>query len=308
MNALSIDSGGTKVVGAVVDQHGRILAKVRYDVPKRDGDCLIEIYTNIFNQYRSKFQIDVVGVGANGRIDPVRGIVLDSGVHANWDGRHLLEELQTVWGNIPICIHNDCHCAIKGELWKGAAHEFDIVAGIIIGTGLGGALVDHGRFWYGNRYSAGEIGHTILHQQGFSCYCGQKGCAERYVSGTALWQNYNLLLGKESLNSGYQFFDRYRAGDPIALNVMNDFIDGLKLLMINISNLCAPEAILIGGGIADTRDVWGKTLEERYRNEVSEYMKDTRIIYTSTGNDAAVYGAAKFAFELLEATERGKIS
>ncbi|CCX41534.1 putative uncharacterized protein [Clostridium sp. CAG:1024] len=308
MNALSIDSGGTKVIGAVVTQEGDILSKVRYNIPQRDGDCLVEIYTDIFNQFRSKFQIDVVGIGANGRIDPVRGIILDCGVHANWDGRHLGEELRADWGEIPICIHNDCHCAIKGELWQGAAREFDVVAGIIIGTGLGGAIVDHGRFWYGSRYGAGEIGHTILHPQGFPCSCGQKGCAERYVSGTALWQNYNLQLGKECLSSGYQFFDRYRAGDPIALNVMNDFIDGLKLLMINISNLCAPEAILIGGGIADTRDVWGKTLAERYRNEVCAYMKNTRIVYASAGNDAAVFGAAKFAFELLEATERGNVS
>lgn len=299
MLALAIDSGGTKVVGAVISQEGQILNRVRYDIPHRDGDCLIAIYTDIFQQFRTKYEINVVGIGANGRIDPEKGKILDSGVHAHWGGRLLVEELQALWGNIPICLHNDCHCAIKGELWKGAAREFDVVVGIIIGTGLGGALVDHGNFWYGSRFSAGEIGHTILQSNGIPCYCGQNGCAECYVSGSALWQNFNRLLGKDSLTSGYEFFERYHDGDTIAQQVMNEFIDGLKLLMINISNLCAPEAILIGGGIADTRDIWGKTLEERFYNEIGAYLKRTKIVYTSTGNDAAVYGAAKFAFELL---------
>ncbi len=299
MYAIAIDSGGTKIVGAVVDDKGIILDKKRYDILKRDGDFLSATFQDIISLYRKEYPIDAVGIGGNGRIDPNRGIILNCGVHTNWQGRHLREELEACVG-IPVSVNNDCYCAIKGELWKGAARDLSVVVGIIIGTGLGGAMASHGKFWNGSDFGAGEIGHMILHQNGLPCYCGQKGCVERYVSGTALWTNYNREAGIDRLSSGYQFFEILKSGDTIARKVMNAFIDDLSLIMVNISNLCNPEAFLIGGGISDTRDGWGDALECSYRDKAGDSVRDTAIVYASTGNDAALYGAAKFAFELFE--------
>jgi len=299
VKAISIDSGGTKVVGAVVDDSGNILTRHRIEVVKRDGNCLVEHFKEVISRYLKDYSIDAIGIGGNGRIDPEEGVILDSGVHKNWAGRHLRRELMGLYNGLPISIRNDCHCAIKGESWMGSIHDFETVVGIIIGTGLGGALIENGKFWYGKRYSAGEIGHTILHPDGHPCYCGQRGCTERYVSGTALWKNYNEAVGDEVINSGYEFFDCYRSDDPIAQQCLEEFLDGLKLLMINISNICAPEAILIGGGIADTHALWADRLEQLFVADVGDWLKNTSIVYSSLGNDAAILGAAKFAFELL---------
>ena len=299
MYAISIDSGGTKVVGAVVDEKGKILTKARHEIPVRNGDYLIDVFRDIINRYSSEYPIDVVSIGGNGRIDPVRGIILNCGVYQNWQGRHLREELQQTC-RLPVSVNNDCYCAIKGELWQGAAREYSVVVGIIIGTGLGGAMADHGRFWHGARFGAGEIGHMILRPDGLPCYCGQKGCVERYVSGTALWNAYNRAVGEEQLSSGYEFFERYNGGDATARQVLSTFLDDLSVVMANISNLCDPDAILIGGGISETKEVWAQELENRYRHQVGDCMQKTKIVYASMGNDAALLGAAKFGFELLE--------
>ena len=299
MYAISIDSGGTKVVGAVVDEEGRILTKSRHEIPERDGNYLVGVFKNIITHYSQDYPIDVVGIGGNGRIDPVRGVILNCGVHVNWQGRCLKDELQMA-SSLPVCVNNDCYCAIKGEIWQGAARDYAVVAGIIMGTGMGGAMADHGKFWRGAHFGAGEVGHMVLHRDGLPCYCGQRGCVERYVSGTALWSAYNRALGEEALHSGYEFFDRHRAGDPVARKVLDGFVDDLSLVMVNLSNLCDPDAILLGGGISETREVWGRELEQRYRQRVGGCMKDTRIVYASKGNDAALLGAAKFGFELLE--------
>ncbi len=301
MLTLAIDSGGTKVVGAVVDAQGSIIEKKRIMVPERDGDCLVRIFLDIIEAGRKKYRIDLIGIGANGRIDPERGVITDCGVYRNWEGRHLAAELFSHC-RIPVSVHNDCSCAIKGELWRGAIRGKQSVAGMIIGTGLGGAILDRGEFIRGSCYGAGEVGHMILHAQGKPCYCGQCGCAERYVSGTALWESYNERAGVSQLHSGYAFFDRYTAGDPLAGRILDNFVEDLALLMTSIANLCAPEVFLIGGGIGETHALWSDALQQSYRKHVGTSLKDTQIVYASRGNDSALLGAAAFA---LEAHERG---
>lgn len=64
MYAISIDSGGTKVVGAVVDEEGRILTKSRHEIPERDGNYLVGVFKNIITQYSQDYPIDVVGTAA----------------------------------------------------------------------------------------------------------------------------------------------------------------------------------------------------------------------------------------------------
>lgn len=303
MYAISIDSGGTKVVGAVVDGEGSILTKTRYDILERDGSFLTATFRDIISKYTHEYPISVIGIGGNGRINPEEGVILNCGVHSNWQGRCLRKELEDEF-HIPVSVNNDCYCAIKGELWKGAARTYSVVVGIVIGTGLGGALVSQGRFWHGAQFGAGEIGHMILHADGLPCYCGQKGCVERYVSGTALWANYNRVVGSERIHSGYEFFQALQSGDQAARRVLDVFVDDLSLIMVDISNLCNPDAFLIGGGISDTHNVWAEALERRFQEQVSGCLRDTAIVYASMGNDAALLGAAKFGFERLEQTAK----
>lgn len=305
MYVISIDSGGTKVVGAVVDGSGTIVEKKRWESLERNGDSLVGIFRNIIRDYSGRYPISAVGIGANGRIDSNRGVIVNCGVYTNWEGRHLKEELEGEFP-FPVVLNNDCYSAIRGELWMGAARGYDVVSGIIIGTGIGGALVSHGKFWGGAHFGAGEVGHMLLHRDGLPCYCGQKGCVERYVSGTALWNSYNRVTGRESLHSGYEFFDALRGGDPAAREVLDRFVDDLSVVLCSIANLCDPDVFLIGGGISETRSFWGDALARRFQERAGTCIRPTQIVYASTGNDAALLGAAKFALEALEQSDAAK--
>ena len=298
MNVIAIDSGGTKIVGAVVDEEGNILEKKRHKNEGHSGDFLVETYKDIILEYKKKYKIESVGLGVNGRIDIVNGVVKDCTRYTNYEGRHLREELESA-SNIPVSLNNDCYVGVYGEIWKGAAQGYPAVTGIMLGTGVGGAIYENGRFLHGGHFGAGELGHQILHRNGIPCFCGQAGCVERYVSGTALWEQYNLKIGMRAISSGYEFFDLLHGGDEAAKAVLDTFVNDLGYVMVNIANLCDPSAFLIGGGLADTRAVWAETLQERYESYAGPYLRKTPIIYASRGNDAALLGAAKFAFDML---------
>jgi glucokinase len=227
-------------------------------------------------------------------------VVKDCTRYTNYEGRNLREELEAV-SHTPVSVNNDCYVGVYGEIWMGAAQGYSAVTGVMLGTGVGGAIYENGRFLHGGHFGAGELGHQILHRGGIPCFCGQAGCVERYVSGTALWEQYNLKTGREAISSGYEFFDLLHAGDEAAKAVLDTFVDDLSFVMVNIANLCDPGAFLVGGGLADTRGDWADMLQQRYESYAGPYLRKTPIIYASRGNDAALLGAAKFAIDVLNA-------
>lgn len=298
MYVVAIDSGGTKVNGAVVDENGHILEKKRYGSGNRDGDIYISIYQQIIEDYCSRYPIQAVGIACNGMIDDQKGIVLAGPNYSNWNNRPIAQELSQKT-NLPVVLGNDCIMGVAGEWWCGALRNLHSFVGIMIGTGLGGAHVDHGKLIRGDNFGAGEIGHMILHRGGYPCFCGQRGCVERYVSGTALWTIYNLHSKGEKISSGYEFFDRYRCGDPLAISVLDEFVWDLAQVMVSLTDLCAPQAVLIGGGIADTHDLWEADLEKKFRSMLSPMHESVKILYAECGNDAALLGVAKSAMDRL---------
>lgn len=300
MYAIAIDSGGTKIVGSVVDENGTILEKERHPSGEKNGNFLLETCCGIIEQYRRKYDISVIGIGCNGRIDVKQGIVKDGSIYSNYNGRNIRKELHD-FSKLPVSVNNDCYIGIYGEIWKGAAQGYDSVAGLILGTGIGGAIYENGRFLHGGHFGAGEIGHMILHRNGTPCYCGQSGCVERYVSGTALWKHYNERVKTEKISSGYEFFELYHASDPDATAVLEQFVEDLSLVMVNIANLADPGVFLIGGGLADTSADWAEKLAESYRHFAGSYLRSTPVVYAKMGNDAALLGAAKFGFDYLKA-------
>lgn len=298
MYVIAIDSGGTKINGAVVNEKGEIIAKKRCASGNGDGDVYLSIYERIIEEYCEQYPIEAVGIACNGIIDDQNGIVLNGPNYVNWENRPIAHELQEKI-NLPVILGNDCIMGVLGESWCGALRNMDTFVGIMIGTGLGGAQIDHGRLIHGYQFGAGEIGHMILHRDGYPCYCGQCGCAERYVSGTALWTIFNMRSEKENISSGYEFFDRYCSEDPIAVEVLDEFLWDLAQVMVNLTDLCAPQAVLIGGGIADTHELWEDKLQERFRSMLTHMHQNIKIVYAECGNDAALLGVAKAAFNHL---------
>ncbi|KKK53575.1 hypothetical protein LCGC14_3093430 [marine sediment metagenome] len=101
-----------------------------------------------------------------------------------------------------ITIENDANCFALAEATMGAAKNYDVVFGVIMGTGVGGGIVLNGKIHQGRTFIAGEWGHHTLKQKGNSCYCGKNGCVETYLSGPALEKRWKEITGKnETLSS-----------------------------------------------------------------------------------------------------------
>jgi len=299
MPVVAIDTGATKIAGAVIDENGDFLDRVQYPNTGHNGPFIIDTYTRIISDFRERFPIAATGIGAGGRIDPVNGKVLfATGAYTDYIGLTLGTEISVRCG-LPAIVDNECRMAVYGERWKGAAQGYDDVFGIILGTGVGGGYVQGGKPVYGAACSTGEVGHYILYPGGKKCMCGQSGCVEQYLSGTALWQSYNSFSIAGEISSGYEFFELLDKGDIIAKKVMDKFIQDLAVCTVTISNLLSPHAILLGGGLTDTADRWWDRFETAYLENGSNHCRNITLLRAATGNNAALLGAAWMAMRLL---------
>lgn len=303
MNVIAIDTGLTKIAGAVVDKEGRIVEKGRWvrkgngPTPKHDT---MDVYREIVQTYKQHYEVAAVGVGAGGRVDVKTGMFNfgTGGPNTGWYGVNIIKEVEE-FAECTVAIENDCKAAMIGECWKGATKDYDTVLGAILGTGYGGGYMYLGKMVYGGRYGAGELGHGILYPDGRKCFCGQNGCAEMYCSGTALWQGYNEHVGRAVISTGYEFFKLIEANDSVAKRILDKFSHDLALTLVSYANLFDPEVILVGGGLTDTAQYWWDDMLKYYRQEGIWFVQKIPIVKCALGNDAALLGAAKIALDAL---------
>lgn len=295
MIVAAIDTGATKIAGAAVDEQGKVLYKLRYPNKDGSGPSILDTYTLIVQELQKQFPIGAIGIGAGGRLNPVDGQVLYAiNIYKDYIGIPIGSLMEERF-QLPVAVDNDCRTAVYGEHWVGVAQHYKRVFGIILGTGVGGGFLENGQPVYGARHSMGEVGHMILHPGGRPCGCGQRGCSEQYLSGSALWRGYNELAGEKVLASGYEFFARLDEGDARARQILNAFIHDLCCCTASVLNLLSPDAVLFGGGLMDTAHRWWPCFCEEYERQISPFFAGTPLLRSRGGNDAALQGAAWIA-------------
>jgi len=295
MIVAAIDTGGTKIAGAAVNEKGEILKRCRVENTGRTGAFILDAYRRILDELGREYPIGAIGIGAGGRIDERQGKVLDAvRIYSDYIGLEIKKTLEGEY-HLPVAVTNDCRAAILGERWQGEAGAYQDLVGIILGTGVGGGIVCEGQLLLGDKGGMGEIGHIILHPGGRACTCGQRGCAEQYVSGTALWSLYNERTAGEHIASGYEFFERVKAGDQAAGEVLDQFVRDLAVCAVSCVNAYDPQALLFGGGLLDTSDIWWDGFVREYEICGSDHARKKKLLRAGKGNDAALLGAAWLA-------------
>lgn len=300
---IGIDIGGTSVKAAVVAHDGSVLDEIWLDTDASRGRewVLSRVSESVFGLVRSfggsstNIGIDALGIATAGRVNVESGeVVYATDNLPGWQGTSLV-----TWAREKLAVRavadNDANAALLGEAWQGVGKGKQRLAMVTLGTGVGGAFMEHGLLSRGARWSAGDWGHSILFPGGLPCNCGKKGCAEQYVSGTAL------------LRRGTEYTGRlYRSGDEImqeaahdsleAIRVLDDYTADLAVLLANMSVTLDPEAIIVGGGVADAGEVWWSLLEKH----LHQLGVQTEISRALLGNRAGMMGAARLAFEITE--------
>ncbi|WKV09571.1 ROK family protein [Thermoanaerobacterium sp. CMT5567-10] len=283
---IGIDIGGTKILGGVIGYNGDL---IKFKETSTDAYLGRDhILKKLFGVLDDLFDTDIegIGIGSAGRINFNTGEVIYATDNLpGWTGINLKEIISQKYRTKTI-VENDVNAAIVGENWLGSAKSFKDVLMITLGTGVGGAIILDGKLIRGSHFSAAEIGHTILYPDGKRCNCGQNGCVEQYISGTAIYKRYNEIAGSNLVNSAKDVFDLYMKNDKISKLVVDEFVKSLSLLIFNIRNFIDPEIIILGGGVTNSKDLWWEYLK-------SQIKCDLNISIAGLNNFSTVYGAAK---------------
>ncbi len=237
-----------------------------------------------------------IGIGTPGFIDSERGIVTFAGNINGWTGLNLKEAIES-YMDIPVFVENDANIALIAEKWIGACKDCENVVMITLGTGLGGAIITKdGGLLSGAHFQGAELGHMMLHPGGNYCTCGQYGCAEAYCAGPAISEDYFRLTGKRL--TGKEIFGLVDE-DEKAKEVLENYQSNLAYFLTSLRNIFDPEAIVIGGGIINSKDIWWDGTIEKFKSYCNKpYNIDIRP--AEFLNDAGVIGAAKIAFERMD--------
>jgi glucokinase len=209
-----------------------------------------------------------------------------------------------------VVVENDGTCACYAEWRAGAGRGVGDMAMITLGTGIGAGFVLGGALQRGTQGFAGEPGHMVVDPNGRLCVCGQRGCWERYASGSGL-----TALGREAAEAGTlevvlasaggdpqavrgeDVEAAARAGDPQALAVIDGFAWWVALGLVNVTNLVDPEVIVLGGGVGAALDI----VLEPVRHHVgaliysASHRRLPSIVPAALGERAGAVGAALLA-------------
>ena len=185
-----------------------------------------------------------------------------------------------------ISIENDANCFALAESKLGIAQNFDMVFGVILGTGVGGGLIINNKIHKGRTNIAGEWGHHSIRPNGNDCYCGRKGCVETYISGPALEKKWNKLTNqKKSVfdickNSENQMYETWKS----------EFLENFGLSLANVIDILDPDAIVLGGGLSNIPFLYNEGKNSVYEKVFSDQI-DTPILKNNLGDSAGVFGA-----------------
>ena len=174
-----------------------------------------------------------------------------------------------------------------------AAKGYDVVFGVIIGTGVGGGIVINEKVHQGRMAIAGEWGHHTLYPDGKQCYCDRKGCVETYISGPSLEKRWTELSGDTQalrniiVNAGKLSKDK----EILYLKWKHELISNFGIALANVIDILDPDAIVLGGGVSNIPFLYGEGIKSVYKNVFNDEV-DTPILKNKLGDSAGVFGAA----------------
>lgn len=253
---VGIDVGGTKCQGVAIDAAGSVVAELRRPTPN-DAEQLVEVLAEIADSLGAT---DVFGVAVPGLVN--RAGVLLKAPNITKVAMLPLRDLLEARSGRRVVIDNDNTVACLAEWVLGAGRGVDDMVLVGLGTGIGGGFVSGGRLQRGHHGFAGEFGHMIVDPNGIECLCGQRGCWERYGSGSGLGHLAReaavagrfpaavAVAGSVDAIRGEHVTEAALAGDSGALGVVHTYADWVALGLVNLTNLFDPGRIVLSGGLS----------------------------------------------------------
>jgi predicted NBD/HSP70 family sugar kinase len=255
---LAIDIGGTKTFVATFDEESLVPHEIFQFLTEshRGFEDFLRRLTETGKKLLVGDQPNLWGISSAGVVDD-DGKVLWS-PNLGWKNLPLKQAVSRFFGDKGF-VENDCNAAAYAEAWVRGSKN---LAYVTVSTGIGMGLVLEGKVYRGSHYAAGEIGHTIVDEEGPVCSCGRKGCLQAISSGRGLENLIQSITG-ERLRCE-DIFEKARTGLEPYFQVVFRGAKVLARFLTNIVDALDIEVLVLGGGL---------TRNEFYRNVLVEYVQ-----------------------------------
>lgn len=311
MYRIGVDLGGTNIVAGVIDENKRIVSRLSSKTPVGGSykDIINEIYSVALRALEMSniniAEVEMIGVCSPGTVNQQNGNVEFAG-NLNFHNVPLRTELEHLFKR-PVSVCNDGDAMTYGEFIAGSGKDVDNFVAVVLGTGVGGAVINNGKIINGVNYAVGEIGHMVISLDGEQCNCGRRGCFEAYASATALIRQTKAAMQADSDSIMWQLaegnldnvtaktaFDGARLNDQAAEGVVSAYIRYLACGITNLVNIFQPDVLCIAGGVSNEGEaLLGPLLEIIQKERYSKYSENQTKVCTSVlGSSAAIIGAA----------------
>jgi glucokinase len=294
--AIGIDIGATKIKGVITDNKGKI--KLRREIltkAERGKTAILNDILGIINYLKKTananyWKLAGIGVGAPGVIKNKR-LVFGGGTLSQLMGLNLAKVVQKKTG-LKTFADNDSKLFALAESRFGAGKNYNRVAGIIWGTGIGSGIIDKKNR---NRVSV-EIGHLVVEpniKTEPKCGCGARGCVENLASGKNIIRRYYARGGKIK-NAGVR--EIYFSKEKIAKEVLEDAYRYLGMGIAVLVVATKTDIVVLGGGVSNLSQAAHRRLREYAREFLPRNLKKIKIVKSKLGNFSGALGAAMLIF------------
>lgn len=318
---ICLDIGGTKVLGAIFNDKGEIIYRLKKRT-KENGDDVGNIEQIIINTVKEmlketnikKSEINAISAGAPGVSDSATGVVLFT-PNLPWRDYDLRTPIEKKFG-AKFYIGNDVNLGVLGEYKYGVAQGYKNVIGIFPGTGIGGGIIIDGKLYTGTGFKGGEIGHMVLDPEGPLCGCGQCGCFETFSSkkGMSAYIQHQVARGREcylgdKIENGV-FRSKYlkkamKMKDEVTMEAVDRACHYMAIASGSLINIFSPDLIVYGGGVMEA---CGEKFLKKILYEVDRYCmpsirNSVELKCATLGDDSVIYGALAMIIDAEEAAK-----
>ncbi|MCL3863307.1 ROK family protein [Actinotalea sp. K2] len=299
---IGVDIGGTKTRLGLVTPGGEVIAEKT--IPTASGVTCAEHVTRISSSTRQLLadsgkelsDVRTIGVGVPGTADPNTGVV-EYCPNLGWDREPLADHLESHLDIRPHVLQ-DSRAAAWAERLFGVEPSVESFLAVTVGTGIGCGIVLNNELLMGAMNTAGELGHSTLYRNGRQCSCGNRGCVEQYVSGTAILRRALEAFpddfgGRPILTQ--TVFALAAEGHPPAQRLLEEALDDLAHAVVNAVNILSVEAVILSGGLCVYEELFVSPLRTRVLDLAYEPWRRQHkmdVFASRLGPSAPMIGAA----------------
>ncbi len=311
---MGIDIGGTKVAGGLMTAQGRLVKSLIRPTHAGGGYAsslsqIISLIERLYHAAGGSDGLEGIGLLAPGPLNPHTGLVINPPNLPGWENVRLAEIVEKRFG-VKAKVENDANAAGLAEVLFGAAVGYRHVFYVTVSTGIGTGIIINKKIYHGKNGVAGEGGHvSIDYQSPYRCGCGSLGCIEALAAGPALVRRAQARLLQEHTQPSLlrdltqhqparltpQLIARAALrGDAIAKFILKETGFFLGVWLAAMINLFDPEAVVVGGGVAQIGKPLFKTLHETIPHYAinPNFARRTPILPAKLKKNVGVYGAA----------------